>query len=160
VTGPVTVSRALFMMYVGLVLGDILSGLLSQAIRSRRRVMLLDIVLLAATVGAMLGSRDLTPGQYYWLCLPLGLASGYWVLFVTAAAEQFGTNLRATVATSLPNLVRGAIIPMTLAFKSLLGPIGLRSSAAAVGAVCIGVAFLAMLGTPETFDRDLDYLEG
>lgn len=156
----VAVPRALFMMYLGLVLGDILSGLLSQALRSRRWVMLLDLGLLAVTVGVMLGSRRLTAGQYYWLCLPLGLASGYWVLFVTAAAEQFGTNLRATVATSLPNLVRGAIIPMTLAFKSLLGTLGLRGSAAVVGAVCIGVAFLAMLGTPETFDRDLDYLEG
>ena len=159
VTGAVAVSRALFMMYLGFVLGDLLSGLLSQALRSRRAVMLIDLGVLAVTMGVMLGSRGLTPEQYCWLCLPLGLASGYWVLFVTAAAEQFGTNLRATVATSLPNLVRGAVIPITLGFKALIGPLGMRAGTAAIGAVCLGTAFLALLGTPETFDRDLDYLE-
>lgn len=159
VTGAVLVSEALFMMYVGLVLGDLLSGFLSQALRSRRAVMLIDLGLLAVTIAVMLGSRGLTPRQYVWLCLPLGLGSGYWVLFVTAAAEQFGTNLRATVATSLPNLVRGAVIPMTLAFKALIAPLGMRTSAIAIGAVCLGAALVAMLRTPETFDRDLDYVE-
>jgi hypothetical protein len=147
------------MMYLGFVLGDMASGLLSQALRSRRWVMLIDLVVLAVTVGVLLGSTGLTAEQYAWLCLPLGLASGYWVLFVTAAAEQFGTNLRATVAISLPNIVRGAIIPMTLALRALIPRVGLRTGAIAIGAVCIGVAFLAMLQTPETFDRDLDYLE-
>ena len=159
ITGAISVPRLLFMMYLGFVLGDMASGLLSQALRSRRWVMLLDLVVLAATVAVMLGSSGLTPEQYAWLCLPLGLASGYWVLFVTAAAEQFGTNLRATVAISLPNLVRGAIIPMTLAFRALIPHVGIRTSVTAIGAVCIGVAFLATLQTPETFHRDLDYLE-
>ncbi|RPH71486.1 MAG: MFS transporter [Myxococcaceae bacterium] len=159
VSGPVAVPKALFMMYVGFVVGDIGSGLLSQALRSRRKVMLLDLALLAVVVGLMLGLRGMTADQYVWLCLPLGIASGYWVLFVTAAAEQFGTNLRATVATSLPNLVRGAIIPMGMGFKALIGPLGIRGSALAIGVACLAVAFLAMLGTPETFDRDLDYLE-
>lgn len=159
VQGTVAVPRALFMMYLGLVLGDIGSGLLSQALRSRRTVMLLDLGLLTVTAGVMLGARGMTPDQYYWLCLPLGLGSGYWVLFVTSAAEQFGTNLRATVATSLPNLVRGAIIPMSIGFKALVGPLGIRGSALAVGAACVLIALLAMLRTPETFDRDLDYLE-
>ena len=158
-SGPVAVPKALFMMYVGFVVGDIGSGLLSQALRSRRKVMLLDLALLAVVVGLMLGLRGMTADQYVWLCLPLGIASGYWVLFVTAAAEQFGTNLRATVATSLPNLVRGAIIPMGMGFKALIGPLGIRGSALAIGVACLAVAFLAMLGTPETFDRDLDYLE-
>jgi MFS family permease len=159
VTGAISVPRLLFMMYLGFVLGDMASGLLSQALRSRRWVMLIDLVVLAVTVGVLLGSTGLTAEQYAWLCLPLGLASGYWVLFVTAAAEQFGTNLRATVAISLPNIVRGAIIPMTLALRALIPRVGLRTGAIAIGAVCIGVAFLAMLQTPETFDRDLDYLE-
>lgn len=159
VSGAISVPRLLFMMYLGFVLGDMASGLLSQALRSRRWVMLIDLVILAVTVGVMLGATGLTPEQYAWLCLPLGLASGYWVLFVTSAAEQFGTNLRATVAISLPNFVRGAIIPMTLALRALIPRVGIRTGAIAIGAVCIGVAFLAMLQTPETFDRDLDYLE-
>ena len=156
---PLAVAPALFNMYAGFVIGDISSGLLSQALRSRRKVMLLYLVLLGATVWAMLGWRGLSPEGFYALCLPLGIGSGYWVLFVTAAAEQFGTNLRATVATSLSNLVRGSIIPIAAAFHGLVPSLGLRGSAGLLGAGCVGVAMAAVLGTPETFDRDLDYLE-
>jgi len=156
---PLAVAPALFNMYVGFVIGDISSGLLSQALRSRRKVMILYLVLLGATVWAMLGTQDLSPKGFYALCVPLGIGSGYWVLFVTAAAEQFGTNLRATVATSLSNLVRGSIIPIAAAFHALVPSVGLRASAGLLGAVCVGVAIAAVLRTPETFDRDLDYLE-
>ena len=156
---PLAVAPALFNMYAGFVIGDISSGLLSQALRSRRKVMLLYLVLLGATVWAMLGWRGLSPEGFYALCLPLGIGSGYWVLFVTAAAEQFGTNLRATVATSLSNLVRGSIIPIAAAFHGLVPSLGLRGSAGLLGAGCVRVAMAAVLGTPETFDRDLDYVE-
>ena len=156
---PIAVAPALFNMYVGFVVGDISSGLLSQALRSRRAVMLIYLALLGATVWAMLGWSGLTPARFYLLCIPLGTGAGYWVLFVTAAAEQFGTNLRATVATSLSNLVRGSIIPIAAAFHALAPSLGIRGSAGAVGAVCVLVAIAAVLATPETFDRDLDYLE-
>jgi hypothetical protein len=158
-SAPVAVAPALFNMYVGFVIGDISSGLLSQALRSGRKVMLLYLVLLGAKVSAILGWRGLSPEAFYAWCLPLGIGSGYWVLFVTTAAEQFGTNLRATVATSLSNLVRGSIIPIAAAFHALAPTLGLRGSAGLVGAVCVGIAIAAVLGTPETFDRDLDYLE-
>ncbi len=81
------------------------------------------------------------------------------MLFVTAAAEQFGTNLRATVATSIANLVRGTIIPIAAVFHALAPSLGIRGSAGVVGAVCVVVAMAAVLATPETFDRDLDYVE-
>jgi MFS transporter, putative metabolite:H+ symporter len=158
-TAPVAVGPALFNMYVGFVIGDISSGLLSQALRSRRKVMLLYLLLLGGTVWAILGWQGLSPERFYALCLPLGIGSGYWVLFITSAAEQFGTNLRATVATSISNLVRGAIIPIAAAFHFLVPWIGLRGSAGLLGVVCVGVAIAAVLRTPETFDRDLDYLE-
>ena len=156
---PLTVAPALFNMYLGFVVGDISSGLLSQALRSRRRVMLLYLVLLGATVWAMLGGSGLSARAFYWLCIPLGIGAGYWVLFVTTAAEQFGTNLRATVATSISNLVRGTIIPIAAVFHALAPTLGIRGSAGAVGAVCVAVAIAAVLSTPETFDRDLDYVE-
>ena len=158
-SAPLSVAPALFNMYLGFVIGDISSGLLSQALRSRRKVMLLYLLILGATVTAMLGWRGLTPQAFYWLCLPLGIGAGYWVLFVTTSAEQFGTNLRATVATSLPNLVRGAIIPIAALFHGLASSVGIPGSAAIVGALCVGVAIAALVGTPETFDRDLDYVE-
>ena len=81
------------------------------------------------------------------------------MLFVTTAAEQFGTNLRATVAASISNLVRGSIIPIAAAFHALVPSLGLRGSAGLLGAVCVSIAIAAVLGTPETFARDLDYLE-
>jgi len=158
-SAPVAVAPALFNMYVGFVIGDISSGLLSQVLRSRRKVMLLYQVLLGTTVWAMLGWHGLSPEEFYALCVPLGIGGGYWVLFVTAAAEQFGTNLRATVATSLSNLVRGSIIPIAAGFHALVPSLGLRGSAGVIGLGCVGIAIAAVLGTPETFDRDLDYLE-
>ena len=120
---------------------------------------LLYLVILGVTIITLLRSTGLSPRGFYWLCFPLGLGAGYWVLFVTAAAEQFGTNLRATVATSLPNLVRGAIIPIAALFHFLAPSLGIRGSAGVVGAVCVGVAIAAVLVTPETFDWDLDYIE-
>ena len=159
VTAPLAVGPALFNMYVGFVVGDISSGLLSQALRSRRWVMLLYLTILGATVWTLLGWSGLSAGTFYWLCIPLGFGSGYWVLFVTAAAEQFGTNLRATVATSIANLVRGTIIPIAAVFHALAPSLGIRGSAGVVGAVCVVVAMAAVLATPETFDRDLDYVE-
>ena len=159
VSAPVVVAPALFNMYIGLMVGDMSAGLLSQALRSRRWVMLLYLVILGVTIITLLRSTGLSPHGFYWLCFPLGLGAGYWVLFVTAAAEQFGTNLRATVATSLSNLVRGAIIPIAALFHFLAPSLGIRGSADVVGAVCVGVAIAAVLVTPETFDRDLDYLE-
>ncbi|HUM11124.1 MAG TPA: MFS transporter [Myxococcaceae bacterium] len=159
VSAPIAVAPALFNMYLGFVVGDISSGLLSQALRSRRAVMLIYLVLLGGTVWTMLGWTGLSPSTFYALCIPLGIGAGYWVLFVTSAAEQFGTNLRATVATSISNLVRGAIIPIAALFHALVPSLGIRGSAGVVGAVCVGVAIAAVLGSPETFDRDLDYLE-
>ena len=158
-TAPVTVGPALFNMYLGFVIGDISSGLLSQAFRSRRWVMLLYLCILGATVWTLLGWSGLSARSFYWLCIPLGFGSGYWVLFVTTAAEQFGTNLRATVATSISNLVRGTIIPIAAVFHALAPSLGIRGSAGVVGAVCVVVAMAAVLATPETFDRDLDYVE-
>ena len=106
-----------------------------------------------------MSTTSATAGRYYVLCALLGLANGYWVLFITNAAEQFGTNLRATVATAAPNLVRGSTILITNSFLLLARPLGVVGSAALVGAVCLGAAVLAVLGSAETFGTRLDYLE-
>jgi putative MFS transporter len=77
----------------------------------------------------------------------------------TETAEQFATNLRATVASTVPNFIRGTVIPITFSFQLLEGRLGVIHSAAIVGAVCLAIAFYALSGLQETFDKDLDYIE-
>jgi hypothetical protein len=97
--------------------------------------------------------------QFYLICAGLGLATGYWATFVTIGAEQFGTNIRATVATTVPNFVRGAVVPLTLAFKALQEQMPLLQAAMWVGLVSLGLAFVGLYFLKETFSKDLDYHE-
>ena len=103
------------------------------------------------------GSRS--PAFFYGVCLALGFAVGYWAIFVTVAAEQFGTNLRATVATTVPNFVRGMVVPITLLFQFFRRSFGLEAGALAVGAICLVAGFAALASLEETFHKDLDYFE-
>jgi hypothetical protein len=115
------------------------------------------LTLAAISLYFLQGSRS--PAFFYGVCLLLGFASGYWAIFVTVAAEQFGTNLRATVATTVPNFVRGMVVPITLLFQLFRQYLGLEGGALAVGAICAIAAFIALSFLEETFDKDLDYYE-
>ena len=95
----------------------------------------------------------------YGLCLAMGFGIGYWAMFVTIGAEQFGTNLRATAATTVPNMVRGTVILMTNAFNGLKPTLATVNAGAAVGLVCFAIGFYAILTIPETLGKDLNYLE-
>jgi hypothetical protein len=146
--------------YIGLSLGDLLSALLSQILRSRKKViygylsanLLLTLIFLYGMQGASIQT-------YYWMCLALGTATGYWVIFVTVASEQFGTNIRSTVSTTTPNFVRGAVLPVTYAFSFLAVSVGNVTSALVVGLCCIGGAFWATTRVHETFHKDMDFVE-
>lgn len=146
--------------YAGAVVGDCLSGLLSQWMKSRLKVISLFLVGIALGVACTLslGSRG---ANAYYLCIFLtGLATGYWALFVTVAAESFGTNLRATAATTAPNLVRGSAVLITMAWETLQHAGQTAQEAAGwVGAVCLIVGLAAVGFVPETFSRSLDYHE-
>jgi hypothetical protein len=146
--------------YLGLVAGDLASGLLSQLLRSRRRVVILFLLLDAATVAAYFTiGRGASLATFYGICFALGVASGYWAVFVTVGAEQFGTNLRATVATTVPNFVRGALVLITSGYLFARDRFGPLPAGAAVGAACLGIALWAAYSLRETFGVDLDYLE-
>lgn len=98
--------------------------------------------------------------EFYSICLLLGLTSRYWALFVTMVTEQFGTNVRATVSTKVPNFVRGAVVPMMIVFNSTLSMTGsILLSAGIVGAMCYALVLWGVIGLKETFAQDLDYLE-
>lgn len=159
IEGVIDTSTAVMCAYAGLTTGDFISGLLSQVFRTRKKIVQIFIFFTLITVFLMLysGIKDLT--FFYYFCFQLGLASGYWAVFVTMASENFGTNIRATVTTSVPNFVRGAVVPITLGYKYFQGSFSKVDSALLVGVICIAIALIALKGLRETWGRDLNYEE-
>jgi MFS family permease len=150
--------------YVGLSAGDLVSGLISQWLRSRRRSILLFLTLTTICTAWYLFTPMKSATLTYVMCAMLGFSVGYWAVFVTTAAEQFGTNLRATVATTVPNVVRGSLVPALLLFGSLrhsfaADPMGLQKAAIIVGAVVMTLALVGWYFLHETYGKDLDYVE-
>jgi MFS transporter, putative metabolite:H+ symporter len=150
---------ALFFCYVGLAVGDIAAGVISQLLASRKRTFAGFLASISVAVVLFFTAGATSTNAFYVCCLLLGLGAGYWALFVTTAAELFGTNLRATATTTAPNFVRGAVVPMSLGFEYLRVSQGAIMAALAVGVVCIAIASVAMWGFAETFGRDLDFVE-
>lgn len=150
---------AIMLSYIGLCVGDLLSGYLSQVFKSRKKIVmgyLVATIVLAVTYVYM---KSTSLALFHIMCFLLGCATGYWALFVTIASEQFGTNIRATVTTTVPNFVRGLVVPLTLSFAGLSASVGNIQSALIVGAVSIGLAMIATLAIKETFGKDLNYME-
>ena len=152
-------ATALMFAYIGIALGDFGAGLLSQWLRSRRRALAIFLAGTTLAVGSYFTLGGLSPTGFYVCCACMGLFGGYWAVFVTMAAEQFGTNLRATVATTTPNFVRGSAVLLALAFQHLESSLGIVGAAVMVGVFAIGVAVLGLLTLRETFGVDLDYVE-
>lgn len=159
VVGEVKVGFAIMYAYLGLSAGDLISGLLSQLLKSRKKVVISYLLFTVVLVFVFLFAKGLTANSYYFLCFLLGCATGYWALFVTIASEQFGTNIRATVTTTVPNFVRGAVVPIILGFKTLEASMGPVQGALIVGGICIALAIIATISLKETFSKDLDYIE-
>lgn len=160
VSEPIKAGSAIMWCYVGLAAGDLASGFISQWIKSRKRVILYFMM---ATLGLVLvyvfAARGWSSTAFYCLCVALGFSTGYWAVFVSTAAEHFGTNLRATVTTSVPNFVRGAVVPLTLGFQAFQPSLGLIYSALAVGLLSFVIALWAWWGLQETHGKDLNYFE-
>ncbi len=152
-------ASAVFYSYLGFISGDLASGLYSQWARSRKRAILAFIALTSVFSALLLylPIPSLPLALTIYVCL--GFFAGYWAVIVTVAAEQFGTNLRATVATSIPNLVRGMVVPMTLGIKALKPSLGLVPSSALVLALVSALALLSAAQLSETFGARLDYEE-
>ena len=108
----------------------------------------------------MLFSSYTSPSMYYFYCVWLGLGTGYWAMFVTVGAEQFGTNIRATAATTIPNMVRGMLIPMNFLFYYIISSSSSKVIAAVVvGAIAFSLAIYSTLTISETHNKDLDFIE-
>lgn len=159
ITGKVSAGQALMYCYIGLAVGDLGSGLLSQWMKSRKKAFFLFMILSLASVIYYYTLHGATPQHFYIAVLFLGVFCGYWALFITMAAEQFGTNIRATVATTVPNFVRGAVVPITSSFIYLKGAGGVLYAGIVVGSITFTLALIALALTHDTFHKDLDYIE-
>ena len=159
INGTIVAGKAIMFAYLGLSLGDLFSGMLSQVLQSRKKVVLIFLLSSFVLMMAYLLSYSASVTYFYTLCFLLGIGTGFWAIFVTIAAEQFGTNLRATVTTTVPNFVRGAVVPLTSSFLLLQGSVGIIYSAMIIGTVSILLSLLAVLSLKESFSKDLNYLE-
>jgi MFS family permease len=160
--GIKTINNGLAVMYayIGLSIGDLIAGLLSQWLKSRRKVVMIFLLMtLIVTSSFLFGSNKVSEETYYLYCFLLGASTGYWAIFVTIAAEQFGTNIRSTAANTVPNFVRGSVFLIVSLFVILtsLFPIGV--SALIVGLLSVASAFWGIYHLKETFSKDLNYHE-
>lgn len=154
--------QAIAWCYGGLVVGDIFSGLLSQYLKSRKKVMAIFLTLNLLMVFVYLNAHGISGSLFYLLCMGMGFSVGYWVIFVTIAAEQFGTNIRATVTTTVPNFVRGSLPGIILMYqffrdKTFAGDI--LEAGMLVGSILAVISFLSLWKMKETFHANLNYTE-
>ena len=157
--GPALITKAVMFTYLGFSLGDLLSGGMSQLMKSRKKVLYIYLICCALFYFGFLFSKGISLELYYFYFFLLGCTSGYWTIFVTMAAEQFGTNLRATVATTTPNIVRGSVVPIVLLFKYWESSFGTINSAVALGVISFIPAFVGVYFIKETFNKELNYHE-
>lgn len=157
----ITAGKAIAWCYAGIVAGDIATGLLSQLFQSRKKVMYLFFALNFLMVVVYLNAEGVSAQVFYVICLLMGFTVGYWVIFVTIAAEQFGTNIRATVTTTVPNFVRGSLPLILLLYQFLRnyfeGNIIIASLVVAILLSLVAVATLWKM--EETFSKELNYTE-
>ncbi len=153
------VSTVFTYYFIGLTFGDLTGGFVSQYLKSRKKAirLYLSMYAVAAVVFFTVGNQSLT--LYYGILLFLGFCVGYSIVLLTLAAEQYGTNIRATVTTSSLNILRATVIPQTLLFGFLSPYIGIVNSAMVVGVVAILLAFWGLSNLEETFHKDLNYTE-
>lgn len=154
--------RSIMFAYAAIAIGDILIGLVSQYFRSRKKALLLFYILCMISLLFFFSSYNNSETSMYIICAALGFSTGFWAIFVTMGAEQFGTNLRATAATTIPNMVRGALPLINMIFLDLFQKSWgwpLIKSGIVTGIIVMVITLIAFYFTQETFHKDLNYIE-
>ena len=159
VEGPIDPTTCIIFCYLGLSGGDLISGFISQFLKSRKKIIFFYLGTTVIISLYFLLVHHHSVNTFYALAALLGATTGYWVLFVSNAAEQFGTNIRSTVASTVPNFVRGSTVPIVLTFKYIEPSFGVINSALIIGGVTIGIAAIALAYLPETFGKNLNFIE-
>lgn len=155
--------RSIMFAYVGISIGDICIGLVSQYFKSRKMALLIFYIICIICLFIFFSAFNNSDTTMYFICAALGFSTGFWAIFITMGAEQFGTNLRATAATTIPNMVRGSLPLINLLFldlfqKSWHWPI--VKSGIVTGVIAMAITMVAYYFTQETFHKDLNYIEG
>ncbi|RXR18312.1 MFS transporter [Flavobacterium amnicola] len=151
--------KAIMWAYVGISIGDFASGFISHALHSRKKAILYMMLFTIVGIVLMLYSGKMTENTYYFYCAWLGLGTGYWAMFVTVASEQFGTNVRSTATTTIPNMVRGLLPLMLLGFDFFKKSQSVITSATIIGLIAFVLGIYATTTISETHNRDLDFTE-
>jgi len=159
VEGTIDPTTCIIFCYLGLSGGDLISGFISQFLKSRKKIIFFYLGTTVIISLYFLLVHHHSVNTFYALAALLGATTGYWVLFVSNAAEQFGTNIRSTVASTVPNFVRGSTVPIVLTFKYIEPSFGVINSALIIGGVTIGIAAIALAYLPETFGKNLNFIE-
>lgn len=154
--------RAIMYAYAAIAIGDILVGFVSQYFKSRKKALYLFYFFSIVSGIYFFSGSIQNDTSMYIACAMLGFSTGFWAIFVTMGAEQFGTNLRATAATTIPNFVRGSLPLINLLFVGLFQQsVGWSfvKSAMVTGVIVMVITLIAAYFTEETFHKDLDYIE-
>ena len=155
----ITAAETLKWQAIGLAVGSGLSGIVSELIKSRKKVVWACFIGMAVLAVVVLNMHNAAAEIFMMVILVVGLGQGYWTVFITMAAEQFGTNIRATVTTSVPNFVRSMVVPMSLWLNAIRHDLGLINSALIIGGVVFLLAFISLYFMSETYGKDINYIE-
>ncbi len=160
INGTIDSGESIMYHYMGASIGSLLWGVLGQWLHSRKKSILMAMCAMVVFATIYFSSFGMSAALFYVVIFFLGISQGYWTVFITVASEQFGTNMRATVTTTVPNFVRGSFIGISSIFLLLRDTsLGMMNSAILVGVVVIGLGFFAVYKLAETYDKDLDYVE-
>ena len=153
--------KAIMYAYAAISIGDVLIGFISQKFKSRKKALYLFYFITAIFMVLFFTTKwNGSANRMYWICAGLGFGTGFWAIFVTMGAEQFGTNIRATAATTIPNMVRGMLTIMILPmFKLFRGVTDYVTGGWITAIIIMLVTVLAAIFTEETFHKDLNYVE-
>lgn len=151
--------KAIMWAYVGISIGDFASGFISHALHSRKKAILYMMLFTIIGVILLLFSGEKSENMYYFYCAWLGLGTGYWAMFVTVAAEQFGTNVRSTATTTVPNMVRGLLPVMLIGFDYFKLNNSVILSATFIGIIAFGLGIYATVTISETHNKEMDFVE-
>lgn len=151
--------KATMFAYVAIAIADVLIGFVSHWLRSRKKALYIFYFLTAISIALYFMQEGGSAAGMYAICAALGFGTGFWAIFVTMAAEQFGTNLRATAATTVPNMVRGSLPLMLLLFNGLQHYMSYVQAGMYTGIIVMLVSITAAYFTKETFGKDLNFVE-
>lgn len=157
--GEINPGKAVMYSYAAISIGDIAVGLVSQRLRSRKKALYIFYVITILSIVLYFRQDGGSVDNMYLICALLGFGTGFWAIFVTMAAEHFGTNLRATAATTVPNMVRGSLPLMLILFQYLQSFQTYVQAAATTGVIVMTITIAATIFTEETFGKDLNFVE-